>query len=111
MVRRRVSARRPGPELVGVEYCPKPRDLAACDVERVYRHGDAVQLGDQTRLAVDRTLQDRQVGYRTGPVSVEPRDLLGALDRAQDGCDEAAAAVASWRDALMPWSTAMSLRR
>jgi len=39
-------------------------DPVACDVERVHRHGDAVALGDQAGLAVDRALQDRQAGAR-----------------------------------------------
>jgi hypothetical protein len=64
---RRVPASRPGPELVGFEYCPDVRDLVVCDVERVHRHGDAVQLGHQAGLTVDRTLQDPHAGYRTGP--------------------------------------------
>jgi hypothetical protein len=46
----------------------------------------------QAGLTVDRTLQDRHAGYRTGPINEEARDLLAAFDRAQDGADEAAAA-------------------
>src|SRR5436190_20975394 len=52
-VRLRVPARRPGPELVGVEYRPDVLDLVACDVEGQHRHGDAVQLSDQAGPAVD----------------------------------------------------------
>ena len=36
--RRRGSARRPGPELVGVAYCPDVLYPVACDVEREHRH-------------------------------------------------------------------------
>jgi hypothetical protein len=43
-----------------VADCPDVCDPAACDVERVHRHGDAVLLSDQAGLAVDRALQDRQ---------------------------------------------------
>jgi len=50
--------------LSGVEYDPDVLDPVACDVERVHRHGDAVALGDQAGLAVDRALQDRQAGAR-----------------------------------------------
>src|SRR5215469_11997597 len=91
MVWRRASARRPGPELVGVEYCPDVPDPAARDVERQHRPGDAVQLSDQARLTVDRALQDRHVGYRNDPIDEEACDLLGAFDRAELGADEAAA--------------------
>src|SRR5207253_9048364 len=42
MVWRRASARRPGPELLGVPYCPDVLDPVACDAEREHRHGDAV---------------------------------------------------------------------
>src|SRR6266536_2405146 len=54
----RVSAGGPGPELAGVEYCPDAGDLAACDLERVHRHGDAVLLSHQTGLAVYGALQE-----------------------------------------------------
>jgi len=67
-------------------------DLAACDVERVHRHGGAVQLGHQAGLAVDRALKDRQAG--SGPFGEEACDLLGAFDRAEHGCDESAAIAA-----------------
>ena len=56
-----VSACRPGPELVGVAYGPDVLDPVACDVEREHRHGDAVLLGHQAGLAVDRAFQERQV--------------------------------------------------
>src|SRR5258708_25103027 len=52
----RASACRPGPELVGVSYCPDVRDPVGCGVEREHRHGDAVLLGPPARLAVDRAL-------------------------------------------------------
>src|SRR5258708_20650398 len=55
------SARRPGPELVGVAYGPDVLDPVASDVEREHRHGDAVLLSHQTGLTVDRTLQERHV--------------------------------------------------
>src|SRR6266536_2358291 len=54
---RRGSARRPGPEFLGVAYCPAALDPVACDVEREHRHGDAVLLSHQTGLAVDRAYQ------------------------------------------------------
>jgi alkylhydroperoxidase family enzyme len=63
----------------------------ACDVECVHRDGGAVQLSHQAGLAVDRALQDRQVGRRTGPAGEEACDLLGTFDRAEHGSDQAAA--------------------
>src|ERR1041384_5419998 len=54
------SARRPGPELVRVAHRPDVPDLVARDVEGEHRHGHAVLLGDQARLAVDRALQQGQ---------------------------------------------------
>src|SRR2546430_8242586 len=48
----RVSARRPGTELLGVAYCPDVLDPVAHDVEREHRHGDAVLLSHQAGLAV-----------------------------------------------------------
>ena len=96
MALRRASACRPGPELVGVAYCPDVRDPVACDVEREHRHGDAVLLGHQAGLAVDRVLQDRHVaGCPVGDIDDIARDLLAAFDRVQRGAGQAAAAVAA----------------
>jgi hypothetical protein len=59
------SARRPGPELIGVEDCPDVGDTVAGDIELVHRHCDAVLLGHQAGLAVDRTLRKvRLLGAR-----------------------------------------------
>src|SRR5262245_16076609 len=91
MVWRRASARRPGPELVGVPYCPDVRDPVACDLERGHRHGNAVLLSDQAGLAVDRALQDRKAGCPVGEIDRVARDLLGAFDRVEHGADQAAA--------------------
>jgi hypothetical protein len=66
-------------------------DPPVCDLEREHRHGDAVLLGDQAGLAVDRALQDRQAGWPAGEVGQVARDLLAALDRAQRGAGQAAA--------------------
>jgi hypothetical protein len=66
-------------------------DLAVCDIERQYRHGDAVQLGDQAGLAVDGAFQERQAGCHPGNFDAGERDLLAAFDRAEPGGDEAAA--------------------
>jgi hypothetical protein len=45
------------------------RDLVADDLEREHGHGDAVFLGHQAGLAVDRALGDRQAaGYPAGDV-------------------------------------------
>src|SRR5215813_8470051 len=86
------SARCPWPELVGVADCPDVLDPVARDVKREHRHGDAVLLGHQPGLAVDRALQDRQAGCPAGDVEAGAGDLLGAFDRAErDGADQAAA--------------------
>src|SRR5512133_878050 len=53
VVGRHASARRPGPELVGVAHGPDVGDPVAYHVEREHRHGDAVSLSYQTGLAVD----------------------------------------------------------
>ena len=78
------SARRPGPQLLGVAHCPDVGDPVVCDVEREHRDGDAVLLGCQAGLAVDRALQHRHVagcsGRQLGQVA---RDLLGAFSYAQ----------------------------
>ena len=85
------SVGRPRPELLGVQYGPDVLDPVAGDVERHHHHGDAVLLGDQAGLAVDRALQDRQAECPAGDIDVEARDLLAAFDRAELGGDEAAA--------------------
>src|SRR5712691_1739669 len=85
------SARRPRPELAGVADSPDAADPVAGEVERDHRHDDAVQLGHQAGLAVDRALQDRQAGYPAGEIEGIARDLLGALDRADRGADQATA--------------------
>ena len=66
--RRVASSRGPGPELVGVADCPDVLDPVARDVEGEHRHGDAVLLGDQAGLAVDRALEERQAGCPAGDV-------------------------------------------
>jgi hypothetical protein len=43
-------------------------DPFAHDVESDYRHGDAILLNYQTGLTVDRTLQNRQVGYAAADI-------------------------------------------
>src|SRR6201994_4455693 len=80
------SARRPGPELIGVAYRPDVRDLVTRDLEREHGHGDAVFLGHQAGLAVDRALQDRQAaGYPAGDVGQGAGHLLAALDGGERG--------------------------
>src|ERR1700692_4900304 len=54
----RASARRPGPEFLGVAHDPDVLDPATCDVEGEHCHGDAVLLGQQAGLAVDRAFQE-----------------------------------------------------
>jgi hypothetical protein len=67
-------------------------DPVSCDLERVHRHGDAVALGDQPGLAVDRALAERHARGRAveqgGDVAC---DLLAAFDRVRRGADQAAA--------------------
>src|SRR5450755_637364 len=88
----RVSAGRPGPELAGVAYCPDAGDPVSCDVEREHCHGDAVLLGYQAGLAVDRALQERHAaGCPAGDAGQVAGDLLAAVDRAERGADQAAA--------------------
>jgi hypothetical protein len=65
-------------------------DPVAEDLEREHCYGDAVLLGDQARLAVDRTLQERQSGCDAGDFGAGARDLLAAFDRAGEGAGEAA---------------------
>lgn len=84
-------AHRPGAELLGVAYCPNALDPIAHDVECADRHCDAVDLGHETGLTVDRALQDRQVGCPAGDIHIGARDLLAAFDRAEVGLGEAAA--------------------
>ena len=85
-----MSAGGPGPELVGVEYCPDAGDLVAGDLECVHHHGDAVLLGYQAGLAVDRAFQERQAGCLAGDGRAGARDLLGALEQAAKRGGEAA---------------------
>src|SRR5207248_5020098 len=86
------SARRPGPELIGVAYRPDVRDLVVRDLEREHGHGDTVLLGHQAGLAVDRALQDRQAaGYPAGEVGQVAGHLLAAFDGNKRGGDQAAA--------------------
>jgi hypothetical protein len=76
------SARRPGTEFLGVAYRPDVPDPVARDLEREHRDGDAVLLGDQAGLAVDRTLHERQAGYRPGDVDAGARHPFAAFDGA-----------------------------
>src|SRR5215831_18191056 len=85
------SGRRPGPELLGGEYCPDVRDPVACYVEGQHCRGDAVSLSDQAGLAVDPALQDREAGCPVGEIDAGARDLLSALDRLNDGAGQAGA--------------------
>ena len=67
-------------------------DPVACDLERVHRHGDAVQLGHQAGLAVDRALQEPHVAACcAGEIGQVARDLPAAFDGAGRGGDQAAA--------------------
>ena len=67
-------------------------DPVACDVEREHRHCDAVLLGHQPGLAVDRAFQERHVAWHpVGDLDPGARDLLAAFDGAQEGNGEAAA--------------------
>ncbi len=75
----------------GVPYYPDALDPVARDVARQHRHGDAIKLGHQTGLTVDRTLQDRQVGCPAGELDEGARDLFAAFYWAELGADEAAA--------------------
>jgi len=66
-------------------------DPVACDVEREYRHDDAVLLGDQAGLAIDRALQESQARCPADDIEGGAGDLLAAFDRALgDRADEAA---------------------
>jgi hypothetical protein len=80
----------PGPEFLGIAHGPDALDPVASDVERDHGHGDAVLLGDQAGLAVDRALQEHQAGCDTGDFGAGARDLLAAFDRAGQGAGEAA---------------------
>ena len=53
-------------------------------VEREHRHGDAVLLGHQAGLAVDRALQERRAVARRRRSRRGTGDLLAALDRVQE---------------------------
>ena len=88
------SACCPGPEFVGVAYRPDVGDPVASDLERVHRHGDAVQLGDQAGLAVDRALQDRQARCSAGDLDVGAGDLLAAFDGLEVCGGQAATVIA-----------------
>src|SRR5271169_2110740 len=88
---RRASARRPGPELLGIEYYPDVLDPVACEVEGHHRHDDAVLLSDEARLAVYRALQDCQTGCPAGEIGGGAGDLLAALKQLEHGADQAAA--------------------
>src|ERR1700728_4423867 len=91
-VGRRASARRPGPELLGVAYDPDVLDPVACDVEREHRHDHAVLLSHQTGLAVDGAFQERHVaGPPAGDLGPGACDLLAAFDGAHEGHGETAA--------------------
>ncbi|MDG9675946.1 hypothetical protein [Micromonospora sp. DH14] len=72
-------------------YRPDALDPVAYDLEGVHRYGDAVLLGDQAGLAVDRTLQNRQIPKSALEVDQGAADLLGAFDRVEHGADNAAA--------------------
>ena len=86
-----VSARVPAPELVGVAYGPNVVDPATREAEREDRHDDAVLLGYQAGLAVDRVLEERHAaGWPAGQPDEVARDLLGAIDGVQRGADKAA---------------------
>jgi hypothetical protein len=61
MICARASARRPGPELAGVAYCPDVLDPVACDVEREHRYGDAVLLSHQAGWPL--TVRSRNVTF------------------------------------------------
>src|SRR5271156_579878 len=85
------SACRPGPEFLGVAYGPDVLDPVAGDLEREHRHGDAVLLGDQAGLAIDRALQESQARCPADDIEGGAGDLLAAFDRALgDRADEAA---------------------
>jgi len=64
-------------------------DPVAREVEGQHRHGGAVLLSDQARLAVDRPLRERQAGCPAGEVDAGARDLLTAPDRPEHGAGEA----------------------
>ncbi|MGV9304309.1 hypothetical protein ACWENQ_15780 [Nonomuraea sp. NPDC004354] len=83
--------RRPRAELVGVADGPDELDPVACHLERLHGYGEAILLGDQAGLAVDRTIQDRQVAEFTLEMDQGAHDLLGAFDWAERGADQAAA--------------------
>src|SRR6266536_4534895 len=86
------NSARPGPELFGVRSCRGVLlDPVASDIERQHHRGDALLLSHQAGLAVDRTLQDRQVGYLSDDTDQGARDLLGTFDRAEPRAGEAAA--------------------
>jgi hypothetical protein len=67
------------------------RDPVAFDVEREHGHGDAIVLGHQAGLAVDRARQDCQAGCPAGDIDQVVRHLLAAFDRVERGADQAAA--------------------
>ena len=71
--------------------------MAACGLERVHRHCDAVLLSHEARLAADRALQERHVaGCCAGEIGQVPRDLLAAFDGAE--CSGGQAATVAGHD-------------
>ena len=87
-----------GRSLSVVSICPDVLNpVAARNVERVHRHGDAVQLNHQTGLTVDLTFQDRHAGHRTCPIDEKACDLLGAFDRAEPTLTRPPPSPVAWR--------------
>jgi hypothetical protein len=86
----RMSARGPGAELVGVAYGPDVGDLVTGDLEGEHRDGDAIVLGDQAWLAVDRAFEDGHSWCAGGEVSQVAGDLLATVNRVQRGAGQAA---------------------
>lgn len=79
-------------ELLGISDSPDVRDPPASDVEGEHRHGDAVLLSHQPRLAVHCALHEPHVGGSLpGEIDQESRDLLAALDRVKRRGSQAAA--------------------
>jgi hypothetical protein len=67
-------------------------DPVACDVKREHRHGNAVLLSHQPRLAVDGAFQERHGAWHpVGDLDPGAGDLLAAFDGVQEGQGEATA--------------------
>ena len=82
----------PGAEFFWVADDPDAPDAVGCDVEGEDGDDDAVLLDDEAGLAVDGALEERRVaGDAATDLDPGAGDLLGPLDRLEEGNGEAAA--------------------